>query len=574
MCENAAIMSGNRFFALQDFNESTQSGYCAIANNKITATSLGKSTTISGGNVIWSSKTKGTGNTANLTSLGQLVVYDLNSNPLYQTLNNNNTESSKSKTITNYIGCYRDNPNRAIPLYNKDSRIYNYNSCEKLAKKNNYKYFSLQYSIPDGSKAQCGLTNDINNARMYGKANNCFETSQGYTVGSGWSNAIYNVATPDSFYYLILQDDGNMVIYRGKDPTDNQGLIWSSNTSSQKQQPNDNYKASKGKFGKNWISNGSTLSSGDWIGSTNGSIYLLMQSDGNLTLNTSIVVGSCKTIKNKIVGGPLSNAVYDLGSTGYPQNVGKLAYINNNGQKMEYPASMLTYSDNEYTKLDNYSSNGTNLNTVKNQTEDTCKVFCSKTNNCSGFVFDTSSKNCDLRDSNNIFPKSSLKNTPNKNLFFRTPTISTYPVGVPREIIDVDSIFYQNIKSGNKMSPDYSGNKESQLSETQRKQLEQYEGQLLLLGNKISEINEYLKNKNLNAYQQSLMNNNNIENNIYDNYKINNIIDYKESTDINNMTAVLNDTDMIVLQKNTSFLFWSILTVGVVLISINVINRN
>ena len=124
------------------------------------------------------------------------------------------------------------------------------------------------------------------------------------------------------------------------------------------------------------------------------------------------------------------------------------------------------------------------------------------------------------------------------------------------------------------MTPDYSGNEESQLSQTQRKQLEQYEGQLLLLGNKISEINEYLKNQNLSGYQQSLLNNDNIEKNIDDNYMINSIIDYKESTDIINMNAVLKDTDMIVLQKNTSFLFWSILTVGVVLISINVINRN
>jgi hypothetical protein len=574
MCKNAAIMSGNRFFALQDFNESTQSGYCAIGNNKLTATSLGKSTTVSGGNVIWSFKTEGTGNTATLTTLGELVVYDSNTNILNQTKNNNKKSTKSSKAITNYIGCYRDNPNRAMPLYRGGSRQYNYDSCEQIAKDNNYKYFGIQYSIPDGSKAQCALSNDINHSRMYGKANNCFEIKQGYTVGSGWSNAIYNVDSPDSYYYLILQDDGNMVIYRGTGPNDNQGLIWSSNTSSQKQQPNDNYKASKGKFGKNWINNGATMSSGDWIGSTDGSIYLLMQSNGNLTLNTSTVVGSCKTINKTIVGARLSNAIYDLGNTGYPQNVGKMAYINNNGQKMEYPASMLTYSDNEYTKIINYSSDGTSLSTMKDQTEDTCKVFCSKTNNCSGFIYDTSSKSCDLRNSDNIFPKSSLKNAKNKNLFFRKPAISKFPVGVPRETNNVDSIFYQNIRSGDMMTPDYSGNEESQMSQTQRKQLEQYEGQLLLLGNKISEINEYLKNQNLSGYQQSLLNNDNIEKNIDDNYMINGIIDYKETTDIINMNAVLKDTDMIVLQKNTSFLFWSILTVGVVLISINVMNRN
>jgi hypothetical protein len=124
------------------------------------------------------------------------------------------------------------------------------------------------------------------------------------------------------------------------------------------------------------------------------------------------------------------------------------------------------------------------------------------------------------------------------------------------------------------MYPKYDINQKRTISVSQKQYLDQLEGRLLLLGKQIVEIDEILKTKNLNAYQQNLLNSQNIEKNIYDNYNVNDIIDYKESTDINNITNILKDTDIIVLQKNTSFLFWSILTVGIVLISINIINRN
>jgi len=574
-CKNTAIMSGNQYFAIQNFNDSTQTGYCAIGNNKLTATRLGESTTISGGKVIWSTNTKGTGNTVALTSLGQLFVYDSSSYPLFQTTSN--TTSKSTIQSTNYIGCYGDRSQRAMPLYKGGLRAYNYDSCEQLAKENNYNYFGLQHSTYDGSRAQCGLSNDIKHSTKYGKATNCFKIKNGIVVGSGWSNAIYNLNSPDSFYYLILQDDGNMVIYRGNDPNDNQGMIWSSETSSKKQEPNNNYVASKGKFGKNWISSGSTMSSGDWIGSNDGSIYLLMQEDGNLTLNATAIVGSCKTINNETVGGPLSNAIYDLGLVGYPKNVGKMAYINENNKKLEYPSYMLSYlgSDlpSEYTKMDMYNSYGTDIQRLNKTTEDNCKVICDNTKDCAGFVFDTPSKSCVLKR-DNIFPKGKLINDKNKNLFFKKPNISKLPEGITDKIMNVDSIFYQKFSSAGTMYPKYNINQKRTMSVSQKQYLDQLEGRLLLLGKQIVEIDEILKTKNLNAYQQNLLNNQNIEKNIYDNYNVNDIIDYKESTDINNITNVLKDTDIIVLQKNTSFLFWSILTVGIVLISINIINRN
>jgi hypothetical protein len=89
---------------------------------------------------------------------------------------------------------------------------------------------------------------------------------------------------PQSNYFLILQDDGNVVIYRGTSPSDNQGVIWATGTNGQQQDVNPNYAASNGKYGQNWIPQGSTLAAGDFIGSTSGNMALVMQGDGNLVL--------------------------------------------------------------------------------------------------------------------------------------------------------------------------------------------------------------------------------------------------------------------------------------------------
>jgi hypothetical protein len=87
-------------------------------------------------------------------------------------------------------------------------------------------------------------------------------------------------------FFLILQDDGNMCIYRGTGPNDNQGGIWCSSTSGKQQSPNPNMAARNGKYGQEWMLNGATLAPGDFIGSRTGDLALVMQADGNLVLYT------------------------------------------------------------------------------------------------------------------------------------------------------------------------------------------------------------------------------------------------------------------------------------------------
>lgn len=82
-CEQQAAMDGYTYFALQNVNKSF-TGQCMGSNDLSEATSQGKAL-ISSPKIIWSSNTSSLGGTsASLTSSGTLVVYDGNSNIVFQ----------------------------------------------------------------------------------------------------------------------------------------------------------------------------------------------------------------------------------------------------------------------------------------------------------------------------------------------------------------------------------------------------------------------------------------------------------------------------------------------------------
>lgn len=92
-------------------------------------------------------------------------------------------ESSNADAPFAKIGPYKDEPNRALPVYQgTDSSANGVKSCgEKCSK---YNYFGLQ------AGGQCFCGNDWDKATQYGK-DNCGE------MGGGWCNYIYKNRNPD-----------------------------------------------------------------------------------------------------------------------------------------------------------------------------------------------------------------------------------------------------------------------------------------------------------------------------------------------------------------------------------------
>jgi hypothetical protein len=82
-CEQQAAMNGYTYFALQNVNNN-YTGQCMGSNDISQATSQGQAIQASP-TILWSSNTASLGGTsASLTSSGTLVVYDANSNIVYQ----------------------------------------------------------------------------------------------------------------------------------------------------------------------------------------------------------------------------------------------------------------------------------------------------------------------------------------------------------------------------------------------------------------------------------------------------------------------------------------------------------
>jgi hypothetical protein len=126
-------------------------------------------------------------------------------------------------------------------------------------------------------------------------------------------------------FFLILQDDGNMCIYRGTGPSNKQELIWQSGTAGKQfKRGNPKSIARLGKYGRNYMRVGEYLNATEWIGSTNGSMKLMMNQNGSLVLYTTEAYNSWITLNNGKIASVNADftAVYELSKVGIRSNLG------------------------------------------------------------------------------------------------------------------------------------------------------------------------------------------------------------------------------------------------------------
>jgi hypothetical protein len=564
MCKQEAVNLGFPYFALQNVNLSTNLGYCGVSQSEINVTQPGISYVPTAQVPLWSSSTSGqTGNTAILTNVGSLSVINSNGTSVYST--------PMTTTIpSNYLGCYGDGPNRAMALYNNGSQQYSNSQCQQIAQQNGATYYGLQNST-SGTTAQCALSSNLSQTTGYGKASNCTQLTDGSLSGSfsggGWSNAVYNTTNPSSIYFLILQDDGNMVIYRGSGPNDNQGVVWASNTQNQQQQSNSAYSSANGKYGQNWISSGSTLAPGDFVGSTNGSMALIMQSDGNLVLYTFKNAINCQKMSDGNMGGGVgANALNKLNETGYQSNMAQLAYVDPNSEIHMYPSSNIELTTN-YTEFTQTNSIGNDIEGVSygNATVEQCKETCNANSNCYGFVMGSEGNVC-IPKTSSMYPAGNKQYDSNFTTYVRERQPMNPPIGVSYNVNNTDSITFQNYVNGGNFQTSYGL---ANASAEQKQQLQKMETELNTLASQISTLNTTLNDNNKLTNNQSSINLTGINTYLSDLKSV-----YNKLTNVsnnNNVENILNDSDIVVLQQNYDYLFWAIIASSVVLISMNIL---
>ena len=561
-CEQAAIDGGYKFFALQNVNSTTSQGYCAVSNDGITPTSNGIAYAVSGQTALWASNTANqTGNSASFDN-GSLSVNNSSGTAVFSTPNS-------TPPPNNYIGCYKDRKSRAMTAYNNGKRPYTNATCQQAAQSIGATYYGLQ-SSNTGQNAQCFTSNNLSTSQKYGVAKNCTLISDGSQSGGDWSNAIYTTDTPETSYFLILQDDGNMCIYLGSGPNDNQGGIWCTMTNGKQQKGNPLMVASKNKFGQNWMPIGSVLNPGEFLSSTQGDLVLIMQSDGNLVLYTYQTAINCQKMADGNTGGGIgANSLYELSSVGIPGNMEKLSYIDQDSKLYTYPDSNIQLG-NTYTKIAGYDSGGQDIpgTSFGNATVDTCQTACNNNQNCGGFVFDNTNSIC-YPKTTQMYPNSARQPNSTTDIYIRNKVVQPLPPGVSSLTQNIDTVQYQNYVSSGKQ---VGGNMDNlQINSVQKAKLEQLQTKLELLANKIVNLNGKLNLNDIKVTSQSAIDSLQLGKYLVE-YKITDAKLNSYNSAVNtNVQNILNDSDILVLQQNYKYMFWTTLAVGTVLLSMNIV---
>jgi response regulator RpfG family c-di-GMP phosphodiesterase len=183
------------------------------------------------------------------------------------------------------------------------------------------------------------------------------------------------------------------------------------------------------------------------------------------------------------------------------------------------------------------------------------------------FDFDKTNKVCYPKDSG-MYPKGSKKTNTSIDLYVRKPKIITPPVGVTDKILNVNSITYENYKKSNKeMKNNYNLSKATSV---QKQQMEQLQSTMNSLSSQISSLTTKFDTNSQELEKQTQTNSQGIRNYVKAIKNTNTKIKDFDT----NIDNILNDSDIVVLQKNYDYLFWSIIATASVLISMNIVKKN
>ena len=209
--------------------------------------------------------------------------------------------------------------------------------------------------------------------------------------------------------FLIVQDDGNVVLYKGTGPADNQGVLFAFGTNKNIWNPSyliKNQKwLDKRKYNRNYITNDQFLKQGEFIASDNGLHVLFLWWDGNILIGSNYT--RCTESNGDRVGGPWANSVYTIPKQDV-SNLGKAFYKNEDGNKFAYMEKDIRYGTTYKLARKNWNTWGNDLGHVGwVKTVEQAKAVCNTYPNSAGFVYERASEYPHVTDGwNRVWVKS------------------------------------------------------------------------------------------------------------------------------------------------------------------------
>ena len=580
-CEKYAVNNDFQYFGLQDLQEDG-TAQCLVSNDYDRTLSYGAASKQVTNSPIWSSNTSGQTYTMQVSGLGKMLIYDINTAIVF----NSNAD------VTDGGNC----SSASVPIGNVTDKVGGENV------KCNYNE-SCSIPISDGTFGDpapgCSKSFDI----AYKCGGNPYSRNLTPAEGQTMILDCKDYIQTTCLFFMILQDDCNMCLYKGKDPSEQKEVVWTTGTNGKQQRSNPDWEASKGKYGRNYMTNGETLAADEWIGSNDGSIKLIMQSDGNLVLYTSETKSGCSIKDYKPYGSSWVNAVYKIVPPGNKSSLGKVAYIDEESRSKEYPSSLLSYS-NQYQLLNDFDTDGNDIQQIETSNkEQGCIDACNANGDCAGFVYQPSGNTCYLKSS--VGEKQFYANS-GIIMGVRKPQIlSSVSGSCSKTIVDVDSIQYDHYSKGDLMTSDTTCGSSIVLDED-KANLTNLQNNMLSVGDQMASQTNDLNTKNNNIYntmsKNSVQFNKNVDQYKQNDNKIkselnlpgkfqtnnNTNVNKREGMSnlvrtvdpasekmltMNDLNSMLSDTDLRVLQENYSYIFWSILAVGLLTVTINQIKK-
>jgi hypothetical protein len=571
-CQSYAANNGYSYFGLQNVR-SDGTASCYLSNDINTITSYGDATNNTSSIAIWSSNTSGTGATlCYVNNDGRIILNNANGDLIWQS----------SNSLPNCVNGGNINKDTLTATYGANCNSSGYKVAQGNAT-------NTVKGMIDTTQPQSMIP--IGNSTFGDPSPGCAKGwDTAYQCGTAWKSTHIDYAEGQNFvfdctdqinqctFYLILQTDGNMCLYTGQDPSSStNNAIWCSSTNGKQNSKNPNWVSSNGKFGRSYMKLNESLGVNEWIGSDDGTLKLIMQSDGNLVLYTSQITNGCQQINNITYGKNQVNAVYQINEQGNNSLLGKLGFITNDSELKEYPDSMIGFV-NDYQIFQNSDSPNNDITTSIASTMSDCQNQCNGMSDCAGYVYQQSSQTCWLKN-NQTYPKAPKTYNSGTILGVRKPNILSSSSTCGKKVFNIDSLQYGNYNKKDDMTPETNCGKPI-ISESDKIEYNNVKNELGVLGNLIANKTEELYNRDSNLNNTIDSNNNKFKKDII-NYKLTNLRINKELSNsniegmktMNDLNGMLKDSDLRVLQSNYSYIMWSMFAIGALTITINTMSK-
>jgi hypothetical protein len=504
--------------------------------------------------------------------------------------------------VPQYKGCF----STTSLTDNTSNRFFNYETCKTYAQETNSTFFGLTNVSTKTGYGNCVVGNNTDvTQNIYANGKTIITTPINLSPNTSTivsvqfdnsSNTFYGLTNKDNILfftcknntcktnnYLVLQNTGHVQIRRmiKKTPNNKDPLLINITRNIPSSVANKNWRTENGKTGNNFLLTGQILSEGEWISSPN-SKYKLELTKGVLTLLYSTEKTMCKTMRGKLVGiQPNSTAVYSFNNNSNKE-FNNTGYIDGSGLLHPYTNDMITSKPNTtYATYNNYNIDGNDLSIVGNSNENKCKAACDTNNDCIGYTFSKTTKQCNLKHkSNNIkIPTDpatkttlylrqnelNINNDPScsKKIIGFTPNQwNSYPIG--NNMTPTDKCI--NITSGIEGMTTLSQS-QSDLASSQNK-IDKIMNSIVSDINypdikdmfKVNDNNKKKYNYNMNEYNKYTQQNGNFNGPVL--YK-------EEMANMNTINEMLNDSELINIQQRYTNIFLTILAIGTIVFTIN-----